>query len=131
MVEAPRTDGTPDTGSFGVGDATITIGDGVGVAVTTMGDGVGVAVTTMGVAVTTTVTGFVVGMGVAVRTGQIQFTTVLHSDFLQRLIPSTDAQISPLWHPASLSQDASQTPGAEGGFVAVGVIAVGVGWSVR
>jgi len=99
-VNAPRTAGVPETGTFGVG--TETIGDGVATTMTTCRVGIGVAVA-----------------------GQTQEKTDGHCGFLQRLIPSMVAQTKPLVHPLSSPQDASHTPGAGGGVVGVGVV-VGV-----
>jgi len=130
MVKIPRTDGAPETGTFGVGAAAITVGAGVavtiiGFAVTTIGADVGVAVTTIGAdvgfAVTTTTTGLEVGIGVAVAVGQTQVNWSIHSGFLQRLMPCTVAQTNSLEQSPSPPQEASQTPGTEGGDVGVGV----------
>ena len=113
MVDAPRTDGTPETGTLGVGVAVMTVGIGVGVAV-----------------ITTAIT-LEVGIGVAVTAGQTHVNRSIHSGFLQRLTPCTVAHTNPLVQPASLSHDASQVPGTNGPEVGVGVeVGVSVGVEV-
>ena len=120
-MDAPRTDGTPETGTLGVGVAVITVSIGVGVAVMT------------------TATGLDVGIGVAVTAGHTQVNNSLHSGFLQRLMPCTVAQTKPDEQSLSPPHDASQTPGCEGGEVGTGVevgvevgvaVAVGIGVAV-
>ena len=116
-MDAPRTDGTPETGTFGVGARTIMVGSGVGVAVTT-------------IILVGTLVGTIVGIGVAVAAGQTQVNSSGHSGFLQRLMPCTVAHTKPDEHPLSSLHDASQTPGT-GGEVGVGVeVGVDVGVSV-
>ena len=117
-MDAPRTDGTPETGTLGVGARTIMVGSGVGVAVTT-------------IILVGTLVGTIVGIGVAVAAGQTQVNSSGHSGFLQRLMPCTVAHTKPDEHPLSSLHDASQVPGTGGEEVGVGVeVGVEVGVSV-
>ena len=71
-VNAPRTAGVPETGTFGVG--TETIGDGVATTMTTCRVGIGVAVATT---VCCVGVGVAVDVGAAVETGVVVGVNVL------------------------------------------------------
>ena len=89
IVDAPRTDGTPATGTFGVGVAVMPIAI--------------VLETGTGVAVTMTVGR--VGVGVE---GQVQLLYEAHAEFLQRFTPVTVEHTSPDGQSLSTPHDASQ-----------------------